>query len=77
MILHPTVEVEIRDSGKAALVSSPFVAAKPGVSREKLDALADNPEAWEKEAEKYTAVQHAEISLVKADGAWRVSSVRF
>lgn len=76
-ILHPNPEVEILDSGKAALVSAPFVAAKRGVSRESLDALVENADAWEALAAQYTTVEHAEISLVKENDRWLVSSVRF
>lgn len=76
-ILHPTPEVEILDSGKAALVTTPFVAAERGVSRQALDDLADDAAAWEKLAADYTTVEHAEISLVKENDRWLVSSVRF
>ncbi len=76
-ILHPTPDVEILESGKAAMVSAPFVVAERGVSRDALDALADDPEAWETLAAKYTTVEHAEISLVKENDRWLVSSVRF
>ena len=77
VILHPTPEVEILDSGKAALVSAPFVAAERGVDRKALDDLADDTEAWEALASQFTTVEHAEVSLVKQGDRWLVSSVRF
>ena len=79
-ILYPTPDVEIRDSGTVALVTAPFVVAKRSVSQDALDALealSDDPEAWEEKAADYTAVEHAELSFVKENNRWLISSVRF
>ncbi len=76
-IVYPTPEVEVVEDGNAALVTTPFVVAKKGVSTESLDQLSDDPEAWEKEASRFTTVEHAEISLVKQNDLWRVQSIRF
>ena len=79
-ILYPTPDVEIRDSGTVALVTAPFVVAKRSVSQDALDALdalSDDPEAWEEKASAYTAVEHAEISFLKQNDRWLISSVRF
>jgi len=76
-ILHPTLDVDIRNAGKSALVSTPFVVAKKGVEREDLDDLADNSEAWTELASTYTKVENAEISLIKQEGRWLIRTVRF
>ena len=79
-IIHPDPEVEIRESGTVALVTAPFVVAKRSVSQDVLDALealSGDSEEWEDKAAQYTTVEHAEISLVKENDRWLVSSVRF
>ena len=77
VILHPCPEIDLVDSGEAALVSMPFVVAKKGTTVEALDDLYDDPEAWASKASGYTEVRNVEISLVRENDRWLVRTVRF
>lgn len=76
-ILHPEPEIELHDSGDAALVSMPFVVAREGIQVETLASLENDPAAWAKKASDYTTVQNVEVSLVRQKGRWLVRTVRF
>lgn len=76
-IMHPEPVAEVKDSGDAALVTTPFVVARRGADVASLQDLEDDPDAWEAAASEYTDVHHAEISLVKRGDRWLVRSIRF
>lgn len=76
-ILHPEPEIELLDTGDAALVSMPFVVARKGAEVESLTSLENDSTAWAAKASDYTTVQNVEVSLVKQKGRWLVRTVRF